>query len=87
MLTYALGLFAIVALPVAIYGLHRSLLHLERRGYIYYWHQQPQSGSGYAPFHEMVQPQIRHVIEVSEQEASRADDESGSQPDLAGREP
>jgi len=35
-------------------------------------------GSAYNPLHEMVQPQIRHVIEVQQQRLK--EDESGSSP-------
>ena len=56
----------ISALPV-IYGLHRLGLYLESRDIIYYWHKKPAGGSAYNPLQELVQPQVRHVIEVAEQ--------------------
>lgn len=83
-LSYVLLPLGILAGLAALYGLHRWLLALERRGYIYYWHQKPQGGSTYVPLQELVHPQIRHVIEVSEQVAKSPDDESGSGSDSPG---
>ena len=83
-LLYVLWPLGILAGLAALYGLHRWLLDLERRGYIYYWHQKPQGGSSYVPLQELVQPQIRHVTEVSEQAVEQADDESGSGTDTRG---
>ena len=83
-LTSMLWLLLLLASPLALYALHRWLLDLERRGYIYYWHRKPQGGSTYVPLQELVQPQIRHVIEVSEQVAESPDDEAGSGADARG---
>jgi hypothetical protein len=58
----------LLAIPVGIYALHRLGLYLERRGFIEYWHSKPSSGgAAYCPFQELVQPQMRHVIQVEEQ--------------------
>ena len=66
----------LLAIPAGIYALHRLGLYLERRGLMHYWHSKPSGGAGYNPFQEMVQPQMRHVIEVEEQQV-REDGEGG----------
>jgi hypothetical protein len=66
----------LLAIPAVIYGLHRLGLYLERRGLLHYWHTKPSGGAGYNPFQELVQPQLRHVIQVEEQ-AVREDGEGG----------
>jgi hypothetical protein len=62
-----LSVVALVAALPVLYGLHRLGLYLESRDLIYYWHKKPSGGSAYNPLQELVQPQVRHVIEVSEQ--------------------
>jgi hypothetical protein len=68
----------LLAIPVGIFALHRLGLYLERRGLIEYWQCKPSTGGGaaYSPFQEMVQPQMRHVIQVDEQ-LVREDDQGG----------
>jgi hypothetical protein len=61
----------------ALYGLHRLGLYLERRDLIYYWHKRPTGSSGYNPLQEIVQPQIRHVVELHEHRVVE-DDEGGA---------
>jgi len=68
----ALGIFA------ALFGLHRLGLFLEKRGLIYYT-QKPSCGGGYNPLQELVQPNYRNVVEVSEQR--HVDDDEGSPPE------
>jgi len=63
----AIWIICLVATVPALYGLHQLGLHLERRGLIYYWHTKSSGGAAYNPFHEIVQPQIQHVVEVREQ--------------------
>ena len=70
-------LFLFAAVPV-LYGLHRLGLYLESRDLIYYWHKKPSGGSAYNPLQELVQPQIRHVIEVSEQRLGEEADHEGA---------
>jgi hypothetical protein len=62
----------------ALYGLHRLGLYLERRDLIYYWHKKPTGSTGYNPLQEIVQPQIRHSIEVREHR--QEDDDEGAAP-------
>ena len=71
--------FLLVVVP-ALYGLHRLGLALERRGLIHYWHTKASGGAAYNPLAEMLQPQIRHVIEVGEQRQSEDGDWEGAPP-------
>ena len=70
----------LLAIAAALYGMHRICLYLERRDLIYYWYKKPSGGSAFNPLHEMVQPQARHVFEVSEQRPN--DDGQGGPGDL-----
>lgn len=69
-------IFLFAALPV-LYGLHRLGLYLESRDLIYYWHKKPSGGSAYNPLQELVQPQVRHVIEVGGQRQGESTDRAG----------
>jgi hypothetical protein len=62
-----LSIIVLIAAVPVLYGLHRLGLYLESRDIIYYWHKKPSGGSAYNPLQELVQPQVRHVIEVAEQ--------------------
>lgn len=66
----------VVAVLAVIYGLHRLALVLEKRGLINYLNAKPQSGGGamFSPFREMIQPQIRHVIEVQDERRYKRED-------------
>jgi hypothetical protein len=83
--------FVLLAVP-GLYGLHRLGLYLESRDLIYYWHKKPSGGSAYNPLQELVQPQIRHVIEVGEQrqgeggDGLEGDGEGDFETALGGRE-
>lgn len=68
MLLWFYWLAAIVLLGAGIYGLHRFCLHLEQRGYMYYLHTKPQGSGGgvFLDLSELIQPSVRHVIEVKE---------------------
>jgi len=80
-----LSALILLAIGVALYALHRLGLYLERRDLIYYLHKKPSGGSAYNPFHEIVHPQARHVIEVGEQRVS--EDEPGGRGDLNSATP
>jgi hypothetical protein len=69
-------IFLFAAVPV-LYGLHRLGPYLESRDLIYYWHKTPSGGTAYSPFQELVQPQMRHVIEVGEQRQGESADREG----------
>jgi|GEM_PF-4878523 hypothetical protein len=66
----------LMAIPTGIFALHRFGLYLERRRLLHYWHSKPSGGAGYNPFQEMIQPQMRHVVQVDEQQL-RAENEGG----------
>jgi hypothetical protein len=70
---------ATVVGALVLYGLHRLGLHLEERGLMYYWHKQPETGAAgmWMPLREIVEPQVRHVIEAEEQYTHRLDEASG----------
>jgi hypothetical protein len=72
-------LFLLAGVP-ALYVLHRLGLYLESRGLIYYWHKKPSGGAAYNALQELVQPQVRHVIEVGEQRLGEAADGDGAPP-------
>jgi hypothetical protein len=68
-------IFLAIAAPFLVYGLHRLCLHLEDRGYLYYWHKQPKPG-GTAPFllsQEFYQPQVSQIIEAEDHSTEKAD--------------
>jgi hypothetical protein len=86
-------IFYLLAGMIALYALHRLCLHLEARGYVYYWHKKrppsPGGGNVFLPFQEFVQPQIRHVIEAEEHRPLKIGDEgnSGAPPGNTGVPP
>jgi hypothetical protein len=55
-------LISVALLGVAVFGLHRLLLRLENRGYIYY-RKKPRGGGGVAflELDRLVRPSIEHV--------------------------
>jgi hypothetical protein len=63
-----------VLILVGLYGLHRLCLWLEAHGQLYYWHKQPSGGGGSNPFHEMIEPQVKHVKQVREQRPAQDHD-------------
>jgi hypothetical protein len=72
------GAFVVGAL--FLYGLHRLGLHLEEGGRMYYWNKKPEGASGmWAPLREIVEPQVRHVIEAEDQHIHRL--ETPGEPD------
>jgi hypothetical protein len=71
----------VIAALAALYGLHRLALHLEERGYLYYRHKKPEPGghSTFLPLEEMIQPQVRNVIEAEDfRPAKMGDERTGS---------
>lgn len=77
MLGWFLWIGVAVLAVAGVYGLHRFCLYLERRGYMYYWHTKPQGGisSALLDLREMVQPSVRHVMEVKDDKSAAADAE------------
>ena len=74
-----LWILVIVAAPPILYGLHRYCLYLEDRGYLYYLHKKPQSSgsSMFNPLQEIIQPQIRHVLEIQDELPKKSEDDRG----------
>lgn len=70
---WSLGVTAVLAV---LYGLHRLALALENRGLIDYLKKKPPSGGGamFSPFQEIIQPEIRHVIEVQDERRYKRED-------------
>jgi hypothetical protein len=79
------GLVALLVLiPAVLYGLHRLALYLEARDLLYYLHKKPQSGSmssALGPLQELVQPQIRHVVTVTDERQVADEAGDGDDPD------
>ena len=57
-----------VAVAASIYGLHRFLLVLEKRGYIHYKEESRGSGLAGAMFEadKLVRPSTEHVVQAQE---------------------
>ena len=70
------GILGLAAVSAVIYGLHRLAQALEKRGLIDYQREKPKSGGGamFSLFQEMIQPQIRHVIEVQDERRYKRED-------------
>lgn len=75
-----------MAVAASLYALHRLAVYLEDWGFIYYRRKRPAGGGSpsYCPFQEMIQPQVRHVMEVEEQR--QVDSDVGGSGDL-GKQP
>ncbi len=69
LLIVALSIIGLVAICLVIYGLHRFLIALERRGYIYYREKPRGSGAG-ALFEldKLTRPSVEHVVEAMDTE-------------------
>ena len=71
----------VLALPVAVYGMHRFALRLERLGYIDYTKVSPRSvGSCLTPFQTAIEPPARHVLEIQDQRRGLETDSDGTGP-------
>jgi hypothetical protein len=75
-------LFALLAI-VAVVAVDRLALRMERRGWIYWRKRKPSSGGGggmsglLTSFQQLVEPEIRHVIEAREQDRAMKVDLAG----------
>ncbi|MBM3290790.1 MAG: hypothetical protein FJY92_11625 [Candidatus Hydrogenedentes bacterium] len=69
----------VIATGAGVYALHRMLLWMERRGWIYYWHKRGSGNVGniLMPIQAIYQPEIKYTIE----ERARADAEEDDQGD------
>jgi hypothetical protein len=72
-------IFLLIASPAILYGLHRYCLYLEDRGYLYYRRKKPPAGGGsvFNPLQEIIQPQIRHVLEIKDELPLKSEDDRG----------
>ncbi len=52
-----------------LYGLHRIALGLEERGHLYYLHKKPKGGgaSCFVALQQALEPQVQHVIQVTDE--------------------
>ena len=66
---WLLAILAALLLPAALYLLHRLLLKMERRGWIYYRSEKPRGtmGSVFSGFETFVHPEIRYVQQERDQ--------------------
>ena len=79
----------IIAAPPVLYGLHCYCLYLEDRGYLYYRHKKPPGGcvgSIFDPLQEIIQPQIRHVLQIKDELPVKSEDDRGD-PECPTRNP
>ncbi len=53
----------------SLYALHRLALRLEERGHLYYLNKKPKSTAigSFVAFQLMIEPQVQHVIHVTEE--------------------
>lgn len=71
----------VVALPAALFALHRLALRLERLGYIDYTKVTPRSvGSCLTPFQTAIEPPAKHVLEIQDQRRGIESDSDGTAP-------
>lgn len=69
----------------SLFALHRLLLRLEARGYVYYLHKKPSGGAlgGFVAFQRAIEPGTEHIRTVH-QERSRREGEGSGAPPIAG---
>lgn len=67
-----------LGLLAAIYGFHRGMLYLEKCDWRSGWRN--SSSAGYCPLMEIYQPQVRHVVQVEEQQLGGSTDGAGDPP-------
>lgn len=70
----------ILVAAVGIFGLHRLLLWMERKGWIYYMHIHPTPGirGVMSTFQQIVEPEVRQVIEAKDQQKAEIDEQDPS---------
>jgi len=74
-------ILVVLTLPVAVYGMHRFALRLERLGYIDYTKVSPRSlGSCLTPFQTAIEPPAKHVLEIQDQRRGLETDSDGTCP-------
>ena len=71
----------VVGAVSALYGLHRTALWMERRGWLYYKHRKRPPGVGLGLLAPIYNPALEHVVEEGASErVRRSEDESGADP-------
>jgi hypothetical protein len=79
-----MDVFLVLGAAVVLYGLHRTLLAAELRGWIFYRHRPPRVRF-LGLLEELVEPRVEYLIEEESSEAIRADHaHSGEGTDLHG---
>jgi hypothetical protein len=81
----SVGIFMLLALLaiLAVVAADRLALWMERRGWIYWRKRRPSGGGGggisglLTGFQQLVEPEVRHVIEAREQDRSMKVDLAG----------
>jgi len=74
-------ILVVLTLPVAVYGMHRFALRLERLGYIDYTKVSPRNvGSCLTPFQTAIEPPAKHVLEIQDQRRGLETDSDGTCP-------
>lgn len=63
---------------LAVLGIMAWLVPLAIHRFLRDWCSAPAGGSGYNPLQEIVQPEVRHVVQVQEQRLK--EDEQGGPP-------
>jgi hypothetical protein len=68
----------------ALYGLHRFALGLEARGQLYYKHRKPTSSAASClmPWQEAIEPTVRHVIQIKQEQRHHGESEAPGQDGL-----
>ena len=71
-----------VAVLLGLFALDRLGLWMETRGWVYWRKLKPKGGglaAGLRAFHELVEPQVRHVVEDREERMIDRNDSRGQQ--------
>ncbi len=69
-----------------IYALHRLALHLEERGHLYYVNKKPKGSAigSFVALQRALEPQIQHVIRVTEETHLHGEEGGSGQGDPEG---
>jgi hypothetical protein len=70
-----------LSVGVFLFAAHKTLLWMERRGWIYYQKKKAQPGtsaSAWLELHQLVEPGKKHVLQIQREEHKEEDDQGGS---------
>ena len=76
-----LPVILVLAVVPAIFVVHRTLLWMERRGWIFYHNTRPEPrnlGPAFMEIQRLFEPGKEHVIEQVKKQSAQEDDEGGS---------